>query len=183
MFDMYLQYSGMTIEQYKENMKDGAVKNVKIRLALEAIAKAEGLEISDDELNEEYKKFAERYQMEEDKIRELVPAEAPLLVPAWMGRRFSLMEELLRAVPICLRLLTQLTFLAFARALLSAGKSMPARIAMIAITTSSSIKVNCFFIFCLHCFNKFCFNLFANHKNLLLFHLSFDCFPNRLQQN
>ncbi len=74
-FEMYLQYSGMTIEQYKENMKDGAVKNVKIRLALEAIAKAEGLEISDDELNEEYKKFAERYQMEEDKIRELVPAE------------------------------------------------------------------------------------------------------------
>ncbi len=74
-FEMYLQYSGMTIEQYKENMKDGAVKNVKIRLALEAVAKAEGLEISDDELNEEYKKFAERYQMEEDKIRELVPAE------------------------------------------------------------------------------------------------------------
>ena len=74
-FEMYLQYSGMTIEQYKENMKDGAVKNVKIRLALEAVAKAEGLEISDDELNEEYKKFAERYQMEEEKIRELVPAE------------------------------------------------------------------------------------------------------------
>ncbi len=74
-FQTYLQYSGMTIEQYKENMKDSAVKNVKIRLALEAIAKAEALEITDEELEEEYDKFAERYQMEKDKIKELVPAE------------------------------------------------------------------------------------------------------------
>ncbi len=74
-FEMYLQYSGMTIEQYKENMKDGAVKNVKIRLALEAIAKKEALEVTDEELEAEYDKFAERYQMEKDKIKELVPAE------------------------------------------------------------------------------------------------------------
>ena len=74
-FDTYLQYSGMTIEQYKENSKPSAEKNVKVRLALEYIVKAEALEVSDDELEAEYDKFAERYQMEKDKIKELVPVE------------------------------------------------------------------------------------------------------------
>ncbi len=74
-FDTYLQYSGMTIEQYKENSKPSAEKNVKVRLALEYIVKAEALEVSDEELEAEYDKFAERYQMEKDKIKELVPVE------------------------------------------------------------------------------------------------------------
>lgn len=74
-FETYLQYSGMTIEQYKENSKPNAEKNVKVRLALEYIVKAEALEVSDEELEAEYDKFAERYQMEKDKIKELVPTE------------------------------------------------------------------------------------------------------------
>jgi len=74
-FDTYLQYSGMTVEQYKENSKPSAEKNVKVRLALEYIVKAEALEVSDEDLEAEYDKFAERYQMEKDKIKELVPAE------------------------------------------------------------------------------------------------------------
>ena len=74
-FETYLQYSGMTIEQYKENSKASAEKNVKVRLALEYIVKAEALEVSDEDLEAEYDKFAERYQMEKDKIKELVPAE------------------------------------------------------------------------------------------------------------
>ena len=74
-FETYLQYSGMTIEQYKENSKPSAEKNVKVRLALEYIVKAEALEVSDEDLEAEYDKFAERYQMEKDKIKELVPVE------------------------------------------------------------------------------------------------------------
>ena len=74
-FETYLQYSGMTIEQYRENSKAAAEKNVKVRLALEYIVKDEALEVSDEELEAEYDKFAERYQMEKDKIKELVPAE------------------------------------------------------------------------------------------------------------
>ncbi len=74
-FETYLKYSGMTVEQYKENSKPNAEKNVKVRLALEFIAKAEALEVSDEDLAAEYDKFAERYQMEVDKIKELVPAE------------------------------------------------------------------------------------------------------------
>ena len=83
-FQTYLQYSGMTIEAYRENMKESATKNVKVRLALEAIAKAEALEVTDEELEAEYDKFAERYQMEKDKIKELVPAE---------GLRHDLLNE------------------------------------------------------------------------------------------
>lgn len=74
-FETYLKYSGMTIEQYRENAKPNAEKNVKVRLALEYIAKTEALEVSDEDLEAEYDKFAERYQMEKDKIKELVPAE------------------------------------------------------------------------------------------------------------
>ena len=74
-FEAYLKYSGMTIEKYKENSKPSAEKNVKVRLALEYIVKAEALEVSDEDLEAEYDKFAERYQMEKDKIKELVPAE------------------------------------------------------------------------------------------------------------
>ena len=50
-------------------------------------------------------------------------------------------------MPICFKLLLHLTFNAAARALPKAGRSMDARIAMIAITTNSSIKVNDFFMF------------------------------------
>jgi hypothetical protein len=49
------------------------------------------------------------------------------------------------AMPSCFRLLLQRTAMAFDLALLSAGRSIPARIAMIAITTSSSIRVKAAF--------------------------------------
>ncbi len=74
-FETYLQYMGMTVEMYKENAKESALKNVKIRLALEKIAALENLEVSDEELDAEYTKFAEQYGMEVDKIKEVVPAD------------------------------------------------------------------------------------------------------------
>ncbi len=74
-FDMYLQYSGMTMEAYRENLKEGAIKQVKIRLGLEAVAKMENLEVTDEALEAEFAKFAEQYGMEVEKIKEVVPAE------------------------------------------------------------------------------------------------------------
>lgn len=74
-FEMYLQYTGMTLEQYKENAKEGAEKNVKIRLALEKIVKDEAIEVSEDEINAEYEKFAQQYGMEIDAIKNVVPAD------------------------------------------------------------------------------------------------------------
>ena len=49
-----------------------AEKQVKIRLALEAVAAAENIEASEDELNAEVKRIADQYKMEEDKVRELI---------------------------------------------------------------------------------------------------------------
>ncbi|MBQ3136518.1 MAG: trigger factor [Clostridia bacterium] len=73
--DLYLKYTGMTMEAYRETLKEAAEKQVKIRLALETIAKKESLEVSDEELEAEFAKFAEQYGMEVDKIKEVVPAE------------------------------------------------------------------------------------------------------------
>ncbi len=71
----YLQYTGMTLDQYKENMKESAIKNVKVRLALEKVAALENLEITDEELEAEYDKFAAQYSMEKDEIKKVVPVE------------------------------------------------------------------------------------------------------------
>ncbi|MBR2315824.1 MAG: trigger factor, partial [Clostridia bacterium] len=69
------QYMGMTVEMYKEQAKESALKNVKIRLALEKIAALENLDVTEEDIEAEYKKFAEQYGMEVDKIKEVVPVD------------------------------------------------------------------------------------------------------------
>ena len=73
--ETYLQYTGMTIEQYKESMKDSAIQNVKVRLALQKVAELESLEVTDEELEAEYDKFALQYAMEKEEIKKVVPVE------------------------------------------------------------------------------------------------------------
>ncbi|MBQ7740144.1 MAG: trigger factor [Eubacterium sp.] len=73
----YLQYLGQTIEQFKEQFKEGAAKQVKVALALEAIAKAENIEATDEEIEAEINKLAEQYKMEADQIKAAV-SEAQL---------------------------------------------------------------------------------------------------------
>jgi trigger factor len=73
--ETYLQYTGMTIEQYKESMKDSAIQNVKVRLALQKVAELENLQVTDEELEAEYDKFAAQYQMEKEEIKKVVPVE------------------------------------------------------------------------------------------------------------
>ena len=73
--ETYLQYTGMTIEQYKESMKDSAIQNVKVRLALQKVAELENLQVTDEELEAEYDKFAAQYQMEKEEIKKVVPTE------------------------------------------------------------------------------------------------------------
>ncbi len=71
-FNMYLQYTGMSIEDYKEQLKPSAEKNVKVRLALEKIIELESLEVSDEEVDEEYEKVAKQYGMEKDDVKKAV---------------------------------------------------------------------------------------------------------------
>ena len=68
----YFQFTGLNAETLKEQLKPQALKNIQSRLVLEAVIKAENIEVSDDELNAEIEKMASMYQMEVDKVKELL---------------------------------------------------------------------------------------------------------------
>ncbi len=70
--EQYFQFTGTTAEQMMEDLKPQAVKRIETRLVLEAIAKAENIEISDEKLDEEIGKMAEAYKMEADKLKEFM---------------------------------------------------------------------------------------------------------------
>lgn len=67
--EMYLKYTGQTIDDIKNMYRPGAEGSVKIRLALEKIAELENIVISDEEIDEEYKKFAENNNVDIEKIK------------------------------------------------------------------------------------------------------------------
>ena len=70
--EQYMQFTGLTPELMAEQMKPQALKRIQSRLVLEAVADAEGFEISDEEVDEQIKKMAESYQMEFDKLKEYI---------------------------------------------------------------------------------------------------------------
>ena len=85
-FDYQLRSQGMSLEQYskmlggdlsgfRSSIRPSAEKQVRLRVVLTAVAEAEGLEPSEEELNEEYAKLAEQYKMDVEKIKTIVPAQ------------------------------------------------------------------------------------------------------------
>ena len=70
--EQYMQFTGTTVDQLTEQVKPQAEARVQSSLVLEAIVKAEKIEASDEEFDEEIKRMAERYQMEADKVNELL---------------------------------------------------------------------------------------------------------------
>ena len=70
--EQYMQFTGLTQEKMLEQMKPEALKRIQTRLVLEAIAKAENIEISDERVDEEVKNMAEQYKMEFDKLKEMM---------------------------------------------------------------------------------------------------------------
>lgn len=68
----YFQYTGLTLETLREQMRPQAEKQVKARLALEAIAAAEQIEVTEEELAAEYDLIATTYKIEADKVRSFV---------------------------------------------------------------------------------------------------------------
>jgi len=73
--DMYLQYMGQTMESFRASFREQAEKQVKIRLALEAVAAAEQIAATDEELEAELQRVADNYKMELAKVKELVNAD------------------------------------------------------------------------------------------------------------
>lgn len=70
--EQYFQFTGMTEEKMMEEMRPQAEKSIKTRLVLEAIVKAENIEVSDERVEEELTKMAEAYQMEVEKLKEFM---------------------------------------------------------------------------------------------------------------
>ncbi len=71
-FEQYMQMTGMTPNALMGQMKPEAEKRIKTRLTLEAIVKAEGIKASDKEIEAEMEKMAAMYQMEADKVKEMM---------------------------------------------------------------------------------------------------------------
>ena len=70
--EMYMQYTGMRIDDLVAQMKPQALKNIQSRLVLEAVAKAEAMEVSEEELEAEFARMSEQYGMEVEKIKEMM---------------------------------------------------------------------------------------------------------------
>lgn len=71
-FEQYLQFTGMTLDAAIEQMKPQAVKRIQSRLVLEAVVKAENIEVSEEDVKAEIAKMAETYKMEADKLAEIM---------------------------------------------------------------------------------------------------------------
>lgn len=73
--DLYLQYSGQTMESLRKMYGEQAEKQVKLRLALEKVAQLENIEVSEEECNAEFDKLAEQYKMPVEQIKVYIRAE------------------------------------------------------------------------------------------------------------
>ncbi|MGN1445806.1 MAG: trigger factor [Eubacteriales bacterium] len=74
--DMYLKYTGMTLDQMRDQFRPQAESFVKTRLALEKIAELESIAVTDEEIEAEYARLAEAYKMEADQIKAMIPADS-----------------------------------------------------------------------------------------------------------
>ena len=68
--DMYMKYTGMTMDSMRDQMRPQALKRIQTRLVLEEVVKAENIQVPDERLDEEIAKMAAAYQMETDKLKE-----------------------------------------------------------------------------------------------------------------
>ncbi|MCI8496667.1 MAG: trigger factor, partial [Clostridiales bacterium] len=71
----YLQYTGMEMSAFRKTFREVAERQVKVRLALEKITQIEDIKPSDEELDAEFKKLAEAYNLELDKVKAIIPAK------------------------------------------------------------------------------------------------------------
>ena len=88
----YFQYTGLTIEALREQMRPQAERQVKVRLALEKIAELEALTVSDEDIEAEYTRISEAYNVPAEEVKRMIAAEdikADLLV----GRAMDVVKE------------------------------------------------------------------------------------------
>ena len=72
----YFKYTGQNLDSMRANFRPQAERSVKTRLALEKIAELEKLSVTEEELEEEFKRIADAYGMELDKVKESIPVDS-----------------------------------------------------------------------------------------------------------
>ncbi len=70
----YIKYTGLTMDRMMEQVRPQAEDRVKSRIVLQAVAEKEGITVTDDDRQKEYESMAEAYQLEVDKVREMLEA-------------------------------------------------------------------------------------------------------------
>lgn len=73
--DTYLKYVDMDREGFEEGFRDQSERQVKARLALEAVVQAENITPTDEEIDAEYQKLAQQYDMDTDKVKAMISKE------------------------------------------------------------------------------------------------------------
>ena len=71
-YEQYLKFMNMTRDGFREQLKSQALNNIKSRLVLEAVVEAEGIKVTDERYEEEVKKMAGQYGMEEEKLKDII---------------------------------------------------------------------------------------------------------------
>ena len=71
----YLQYTGLSMEKFRETFREPAATQVRLRLGLEKIAELENIEISAEELEKHYEDLANQHKQSVERVKELIPAE------------------------------------------------------------------------------------------------------------
>lgn len=90
--DLYMQYTGQTIDTVKKAYAEQAEKQVKLRLALEKIVELEGIEATDEEAAAEFDKLAETYKMEVEQIKMYI-REEDIKKDICVGKAVDLIKE------------------------------------------------------------------------------------------
>lgn len=73
--DLYFQYTGMNLDAFKKTFEERAKNEVTLRLALEQIAKIEKIEVTEEDIEAEFKKLADAHNMPVEQVKSFIPAE------------------------------------------------------------------------------------------------------------
>ncbi len=73
--DTYLKYTGMDMAAFRDGFREQAEKTVKVRLALEKIVALESIEVSEEEMDTEFQRYADAYKMDVERIKSMIPAK------------------------------------------------------------------------------------------------------------
>ena len=74
--ELYLQYLGQDARSFRESQREQAEKRCRLQVLVDKIASVEDIQVTDEEINEEYKRIADLYATDEEKVRASVPVDA-----------------------------------------------------------------------------------------------------------